>query len=144
MHFLDKTKTKNEKLMTEMMYTLYYLTKDSEENAMIVLQMIPDLHKKIANELGTLASTLESTMIRPAIRILGTLISVKLDLGQDLIYDNKFETFVLTVMHQPLEQTSYKRECLWVLSNILGGPSEHNFEIILDNKDLLGLIVDHA
>jgi len=72
------------------------------------------------------------------------LIALNLDYGQDLMYDNKFETFVLTVLHQPIEKIDYKKECLWVLSNILGGPSVHNFEIILDNKNLLCLIVEHA
>ncbi len=31
-----------------------------------------------------------------------------------------------------------------MLSNILGGPSDHNFEIILENKSLLDLIIAHA
>jgi len=56
LHVLDKTKTKNEKLMRELLYTLFYLIKDSEENASIVVKAIPDLHKRLANELGNLSS----------------------------------------------------------------------------------------
>lgn len=78
------------------------------------------------------------------IRMLGILTAFKLEYGHDLMYDNKFETFVLTVLHQPMDKTSFKKECLWVLSNILGGPSEHNFEIILENKSLIDLIIAHA
>lgn len=31
-----------------------------------------------------------------------------------------------------------------MLSNILGGPSEHNFEFILDNRNLLDQIIELA
>jgi hypothetical protein len=63
--------------------------------------MIPDLHKRLATELGNLSSDLTSKAIRPMIRILGTLIAFKLEYGHELMYDNKFETFVLTVLYQP-------------------------------------------
>lgn len=76
--------------------------------------------------------------------MIGILTSLNLDYGKQLMYDNLFSTFVLMVLHQPLDKPNFKKECLWVLSNILGGPSEHNFDIILENKGLLDLIVAHA
>ena len=56
------------------------------------------------------------------------------------MYDEKFQTFILQVLFNQ-ESNAYKKECLWVLSNILGGPSEDNFEFILENKNLLQQIV---
>jgi len=38
----------------------------------------------------------------------------------------------------------YKRECLWVLSNILGLKSESNFEIILSTGGLVDRLIELA
>jgi len=53
------------------------------------------------------------------------------------MYDDHFQTFLLSVLFQPDGQNCYKRECLWVLNNIVCGRSEHNFEFIFDNKHLI-------
>ena len=59
------------------------------------------------------------------------------------MYDEKFQTFILQVLFNQ-DGNAYKKECLWVLSNILGGSSEDNFEFILENKNMLEQIVKLA
>lgn len=38
----------------------------------------------------------------------------------------------------------YKKECLWVLSNLLGESSQENFEILLENKALVDRVCEIA
>lgn len=140
---IDKVKNKSEELLSELYWSIHYLTRNEEAIASVVCEQIPNLHKKVVSELET-TLPITSTMIRPIISIIGNIIPLRLEYGHELMYDEKFQTFILTILFQPDDQNLYKKECLWVLSNILAGPSEHNFEFILENKNLLEQIIHIA
>ncbi|CDW78857.1 importin subunit alpha-2-like [Stylonychia lemnae] len=140
---IDKVQVKSEDLLSEMLWCLHYLIRNEEQVAQFVCEQIPNLHKKLAAELESSVS-ITSNIVRPIINILGNIIPLRLEYGHDLMYDEKFQTFILTILFQPDDQNLYKKECLWVLSNILAGPSEHNFEFILENKNLLEQIIHIA
>ena len=64
--------------------------------------------------------------------------------------NDKFQTFMITVLFTKSIINSdgsstgniYKRECLWVLSNILGLKSEANFEIIFSTQGLVDRLIE--
>lgn len=99
-----------------------------------IIQGIPKIMSRITSELD--AGDIASPINRPVLRAIGNFLSCDVAIGQELMYDEKFQTFLLQVLFEK-ERNHFKKECLWILSNILAGPSEHNFEFITDNKSLL-------
>lgn len=93
---------------------------------------------KLSKELNS--ADLKHDVNRPLVRIFGNLLQIVPEFGQELMYDESFQTFILSVL-LPSDTVLFKKDCLWVLSNILGGPSEHPFEFLIDNKTLLNCLV---
>eukprot|EP00347_Sterkiella_histriomuscorum_P013623 403364010 len=143
-HTMDKIQKKTPELMSELLWCLNYMTNSEDVVIFEILKEIPDIHKRVSSELPYASQQFDLPFIRPIISIIGNIVPLRLEYGHELMYDERFQTFLLTVLFQPDEITLYKKECLWVLSNILAGPSEHNFEFILENKNLLQQIINLA
>lgn len=89
-HTIDKIQKKSEELMSEMMWCIHYLTRNDDQIALMVCEQIPELHKRITQELESSSSQLSSPIIRPIINILGNIIPLRLEFGHDLMYDDRF------------------------------------------------------
>ncbi|TNV80522.1 hypothetical protein FGO68_gene17177 [Halteria grandinella] len=155
----DRIKTKPQELMSELTWTINYLLDFDEVSVLHVFSQIPHLLKRLTSELEFEGDRLQqSPTNRPIIRILGNLLTIPSlpqdDLVSELVSDDRFQTFMLTVLlNKPstglIENLSqqgnlYKKECLWLLSNILGTTSEQNFEIMVENKVLVDCVCSLA
>lgn len=73
-------------------------------------------------------------------------------ISDDLMVDDTFQTFMISVLFNKTQMKSdgsnygavniYKKETLWILGNLLGGPSEQICEIVLETQGLLDRILE--
>lgn len=64
-----------------------------------------------------------SSINKPILKALGNFISYDVTIGECLMCDEKFQSLVLCILFSD-SPANYLKETLWVLSNILAGPSE--------------------
>ncbi len=136
-----------------MFWTLHYLLNYDETSVHEILSQIPTLVPRLTYELEYEGDRLQQSPVnRPILRIIGNLLTLnsvgQTSIANELMTDEKFQTFLLQVLFQKASFESseiiYQKESLWLLSNILGCDSEQNFEIILENKSLIEKISELA
>lgn len=106
---LDRLKSKTQELMTELAWTLNYLLDFDEQCVHQVVIEIPHLVRRLTCELEYEGERLhQSPLNRPIIRVLGNLLTINtLQLEQitsELLSDDKFQTFLLSVLLKKPEQ----------------------------------------
>ena len=147
---LDKIKVKSPELLAEMFWTIHYLLDFSEDCVVTVLSQIPHLVWKLTQELCYEGEE-RSQVNKPIMRILGNLLSIPCipqdQLTSELIGSDIFQTFVMSALlndSQDMTSSIARKECLWLLSNILGGASRESFEILIENKHLVDKVCEIA
>lgn len=148
---IDKIKMKPAELLAEMFWTIHYLLDFSEECVLAVISQIPHLVWKLTQELSYEGGEVRSEVNKPIMRILGNLLSIPSipqdQLTSELIGSDIFQTFVMSALlndSDDMTSTIYRKESLWLLSNILGGASRESFEILLENKHLVDKVCEIA
>ena len=88
----EKIKTKTEDLISEALWMIFYLTNANDDCIDVMLSQLPTLPQRLTQELD---SNSLGSINRPILRTLGNLLTRDQNLGHNLMYDEKFQTFIL-------------------------------------------------